>query len=285
MLLWESWESSLLLSTLCHVRTQRELSSLEPRRRAFLELDLAGTLICKPGLETPSFQNFHSIINKFLLVRAPSLWYSAIVTQSKTIITPVGKREHPRKCSLLNYPASSSPRLRPRPPWKSHDHDLFLVAKHLLWWCVGAASWKKLALELAGNLPSGVPGEASHWDVLRTRICYEPNQRAARGSCLLLSAAGCFELQGQELQKLQGNRNTTETKKRRPFFLLHLSWQSFMLVQLTKKWCHWEAINPSTDPHQLFILSTSMSLISSSLLTRFVTLILLLALFLFLHRI
>ena len=28
--LWESWESLLLLSALCHVRIQRELSSLEP---------------------------------------------------------------------------------------------------------------------------------------------------------------------------------------------------------------------------------------------------------------
>lgn len=187
------------------------------------------------------------------MFRAPSLWYSTIVTKSKTVIIPVGKREHPRKCSLLNYSSSSSPRLRPRPPWKRHNHDLFLMAKHLLWWCVGATSWKNLALELTGNLPSWVPGEASHWEVSFLRICYEPDQRTAKGSCLLLSAAGCLELQSQELQKVQGDRNTTETRKRKPFLLLHFYWQSFILVQLTKKLCHWEAINWSIDPYHSYL--------------------------------
>ena len=90
-----------------------------------------------------------------ILYASPSLWYSTIATQSKTVITPVGKREHPRKCSLLNYPSSSSPRLRPRPPWKRHNHDLFLMAKHLLWWCVGATSWKTLLWNFLETCPLG----------------------------------------------------------------------------------------------------------------------------------
>lgn len=90
-------------------------------------------------------------------------------------------------CSPIT-PSSSSPRLRPRPPWKRHNHDLFLMAKHLLWWCVGATSWKNLALELTGNLPSWVPGEASHWEVSFLRIAMvrpKDCQRLLAAECCL----------------------------------------------------------------------------------------------------
>ena len=218
------------------------------------------------------------------MFRAPSLWYSTIVTQSKTVITPVGKREHPRKCSLLNYPSSSSPRLRPRPPWKRHNHDLFLMAKHLLWWCVGATSWKTLlwnfletcplgcqekppsgrccSLEFVMNQTKGVPGEAACCWVLLAAL-----------NCRVRSYSS-YKVTGIQ-QKL--GRKTLPPSAPLPAKLYVSSADKEIMPLRGNKLTNWSL-------SQLFILPTSMSLTTSSLLTRFVTLILL-ALFLFLYRI
>lgn len=141
-----------------------------------------------------------------------------------------------------------------------------------------------LPLELAENLSPGVPGEATHREVLLLRTCSEPNQRDAKGSCLLLSSSGCLELHSQEPENLQGGRSY-QNPKRKPLpppasLLTKLNISSSGKGEIAQL-----RGNKLIMITVIYLINEYVSFTSSPLLTRFVTPILRLALFFFLNRI
>ena len=180
---------------------------------------------------------------------------------------------------------SPSPGLRLRPPWRRYGHDSLndrevaaLVPCH-------RNLSEILPLELAGNLPSGCLERPPI--LLSLRICCEPNQRDARGSCLLLSAAGCLEPQSQELQKLRSDRSTSEPGRESPYIFQQLYWQSTLLniSSAGKEETAQLRDNKLIIVTVICLINEYVSFTPSPLLTRFLTPILQLARFLFLNRI
>lgn len=132
--LTKSWESSLLLFTLSHVRVQ-EVISLQPERETLPELNYADTLIS--NFQLPELQE----INMFF--KPPSLWYSVTAAWTRIATTPRAEREpHPRSCSFFTC------HLPPAQGW-----GLALLGENMatthwmaekLHWCCARGTWSSL---------------------------------------------------------------------------------------------------------------------------------------------
>lgn len=186
----------------------------------------------------------------------------------------MAEREHPGSYSFLCRP-HPSPGLRSRSPWWRHGHgslndmvSVVLCARNLL---------EILPLEVAGNLPPGMPVEATHreWPFtqnLQWTKLEMPGELLAAECCRLPCAA---EPGATEAMWWEAHQNPEEETPSSPACLLskiHTSSAGKELAQLRGN----TLITVTVICHMVECVSFT----SSPLLNRSVTLILLLPLFL-----
>ena len=117
-----------------------------------------------------------SALNKLLLFKPPNLWHFVIAATkwTKKATNTYGLERKPKAVFLPCLPLTPALGLRHILPAELHGHDSLNDCEAALVMC--QSNWLEiLTLELAGNLPYGVPEKASHWEVLLLRIGCEPN--------------------------------------------------------------------------------------------------------------